>query len=129
MYKSAFILSICLLSAGESFSRESLTKGLCNIQKAIDDFSKAHPQELKKFKEYLSYYKSEGGYQAVTPAPRTLRESLSKESRELFNKIKRSAQPYTQPRRAIPGASSLSHEGDIYYQILLKYLEKFDYTR
>ncbi len=128
MYKN-FILGICILSAGETFSRESLSKVLYDTQRAIDNFAQAHPQELQKFKEYLSYYKSEGGYQAVTPAPRTLRHALSAESRELFNRIKQSARRFTQSKASMPGATSLSKEGDIYYQILLKYLEKFNHTK
>ncbi|MBA3953729.1 hypothetical protein H0X48_00210 [Candidatus Dependentiae bacterium] len=83
----------------------------------------ASVQERQNLARYLTYYRSEGGYQAVTPAPKEVREALTPASATLFNKIKELAAPFVAPSTTRPGASKLSAAGNTYYQELIKMVQ------
>lgn len=87
-------------------------------------FKKASDQDKQLFTDYLAYYRSEGGYQAVTPAPGKLRESLSPDARNLWKKLTQLAQKFVQKPLGIPGSSKLTKAGEKYYQDLLAYTKE-----
>lgn len=92
-------------------------------REAIDNYFKAATAEDKKnFAEYLRFYRSAGGYQVVTPAPASLLKNLSPQAKALFAKLKELAQSYTQPRVAKPGATTLTLEGEKFWESIRKYV-------
>jgi hypothetical protein len=76
--------------------------------------------DVRRLRDYLGYYRS--WYQAVTPAPKALYESLSPEARAVANQLKEYAQRFVQPHTGIPGATTLSKEGNAWYQTVLSWL-------
>lgn len=86
--------------------------------------AKATPQDQANLAEYLKYYRSEGHYQAVTPVPGALRESLSADAHDLFKKLTKHAQPFIHKPKSIPGSSRLTAQGEAYYQSLISFIGK-----
>lgn len=72
-------------------------------------------EDLKKLGKYLAYYRS--WYQAVTPAPRELVESLTDKAKDMLAHIKEAADTHftQEPAQKIAGASRLSLYGTKYY--------------
>jgi len=72
--------------------------------------------------DYLGYYTS--WYQATTPAPRGLWESLSPAAKRLIEKIRNYAERFKNPSpETMPGASKLSSEGKAYYNSVIQDLQ------
>ena len=91
--------------------------------KDIDGFmANASDKDQRNFADYLKYYRSEGGYQAVTPAPASLRKSLSSDALNLFGKLVKKAKKFTRKASSIPGASKLTQLGEKFYSKCIEYI-------
>lgn len=113
---------IALLVIGASTFTHSLY-GAHELQRAsrrIDKYLKhSSPTDTANVFEYLHYYPS--WYQAVTPAPVTLVESLSHRARNLIESLKEIAKDFEiKPTPQLPGSSRLSPEGRAYYEEVIK---------
>lgn len=121
--KYSALMGIALLSgainAAPAQSR-SLNHALKKATHALDKYLKhSSPLDEQHVFEYLHHYGS--WYQAVTPAPQALVESLSSRAHLLVNRLKKYAQPFElifdQP---MPGRSRLSPEGRQYYEEVIQ---------
>ena len=115
-----FRLFIILLMSVLCFQVQAASNLQAKLDKAYKDISAyvktASSDDLKNFATYINFYRSEGGYQTVTPAPKILRDSLSQDAKELFGKLKRYARPFTKQLLSVkPGASKLTKEGEEFY--------------
>jgi hypothetical protein len=79
-------------------------------------------EELENLKYYISFYRS--WYQAVTPAPKNLEDTLSPQAKKSVNLIKSTAEKYfmQEPIQRMPGASRLSLDGTKYYDKVINWL-------
>ena len=96
-------------------------------KKVITDyFATATAQDKHVFSEYLKNYKSAGGYQAVTPAKQEILKAVeeSKALQAAFARVKEIAQQFTQEKQTMPGASSLTPEGEAFYAELIRFVNK-----
>ncbi|HVW98990.1 MAG TPA: hypothetical protein VHA52_00900 [Candidatus Babeliaceae bacterium] len=84
----------------------------------------ASSTDINRLYEYLTYYRS--WYQAVTPPPSDLYESLSDQAKALIKQLKHYAEQFIQHPPARAGATSLSKEGDQWYQNILSLLRSKD---
>lgn len=103
------------------------------IKPRLEQYAReASPEERGNFANYVGYYRSWGGYQAVSPAPREVTQNLTKEENKLAQEIKRVAEvfvskkeqskPSIRPETQVIGRSTLSPEGDEYYQRVIDYI-------
>lgn len=128
---SSILFSVVLTTAGlltacgcNQKQSEPLKAALGQVQPLVASYiAQASVPDRKNFLRYLNYYRSEGGYQAVAPAPKEVREALTPASATLFNKIKELAKPFIKPSTGAAGASKLSAEGDNYYKLLIKQVQ------
>lgn len=119
-----FCASISLFSilAVPQSQPSKLTKAIIEAQKEIKLYlSKARASDKRNFGRYLEYYRSEGGYAAVTPAPYHVQAAISPEARVLFRKLKDLAYPFTRTPKPMPGASKLTPEGEQFYTAVLNF--------
>ena len=101
---------------------QKVTKALPAAYKDIERyFATASDADKTRLAQYLTYYRSEGHYQAVTPAPYELRKSLSAPAQALFKRLVYRARPFTRAPRALPGASRLTKEGEEYYERIIAF--------
>jgi hypothetical protein len=118
---SMFLGSSLLLPMASDPGDAVLTQAVQKAEVALRTYLNAASQKDKEtFLRYLEYYRSEGGYQAVTPAPQALRMALSEQSRVLFKTLVAYAQPLKRAQEDIPGYSILSNSGEGYFQTLLE---------
>ena len=106
---------------------EQLQSAIKKTQEIITSyFNTASDQDKHIFAEYLKNYKSAGGYQAVTPASQEILQAVNSNPalQQTFNDIKQIAQQFTQPKTSIPGASSLTPEGEALYAALIQFVNK-----
>ncbi len=113
-----FLLVIGLLQAA---TEDTLKEAYKDVEQYL---AKASMQDKKNFAHYLKYYRAEGRYQAVQPAPRSLRESLSSAARTLFRKLTKRARKFTRTPQPIPGASRLTSDGEKFYESIRRFVEK-----
>lgn len=106
---------------------EAIKDALVKAQKVITDyFTTATAHDKYVFSEYLKNYKSVGGYQAVTPpSPEILKAAQDNPTLQTtFNTIKEIAKQFTQTKKDIPGASSLTPEGEAFYAALIHFVNQ-----
>jgi len=124
MLKLFCLLSLTLYTQ-ISYCANKSAHAIAQAKQEIAQFFKNSSERDKHlFAQYITYYRSEGGYQAVTPAPLVLRESLSPDARNLWEKLKQIAQKnkkFIQKPLGLPGSSKLTPEGEKYYQDLVAY--------
>jgi hypothetical protein len=95
---------------------------LTKAQQTIDMYAQQVSQEsFLNTLAYMKFYRS--WYQSVTPAPRQVYEALNEQDHKFINVLKKIAQPFMQEPSSIPGASSLSQQGDIFYQQVIALME------
>ncbi len=105
-------------------AQTTIKRALNGAFKDIEHYlAKAPQHDRTNFAAYLKYYRSEGRYQAVTPAPSTLRESLSPDAQALFKKLVKRARPFTHKPKPTPGASRLTAEGEEFYQNIIAFID------
>jgi hypothetical protein len=116
----AVALSIPCLAA-----QTAVKKALSGAYKDIEHYlAKASQCDKTNLAEYLQYYRSEGGYQAVSPAPSTLREALSPAAQALFKKLIKRARPFTRKAKPLPGSSRLTAEGEEFYRGIITFINE-----
>ncbi len=114
------VLLINLSIFGAAPTNDPLTLAKSAISEFTTNKTISHKDKLN-FAQYLTYYRSEGHYQAVTPAPRELRESLAQEAKDLFSKILNLAKDFEIPKKNIPGSSSLSKDGEKFFESIISF--------
>lgn len=108
--------------AAQKKPSEKFKKALAHAKKEIKQLH-LYRDDLKHLIEYIEFYTS--WYQAVTPAPRDLYDSLSDEAHEFVEELKTIAKVFERkPKPFLMGATRLNPEGKIFYQRVLKSLRK-----
>ncbi len=106
-------------------AQTAVKKALNGAYKDIEHYlAKACHRDKTNLAEYLKYYRSEGHYQAVTPAPNALRDSLSPDAQALFKKLVKRARPFTRKPKPVPGASRLTAEGEEFYESIIAFINE-----
>lgn len=122
----ACLLIISLITSPTLAASSSLKRAVAQARKDIELYrAKASDSDLANFAEYLKYYRSEGHYQAVTPAPHALREALSPDAQNLFKKFIKQARPFTRKPKQLTGSSRLTQEGELFYKSIIAHVNEF----
>lgn len=110
-------LTTCLATnSNQNYTDVQLEQTVAMAQKALNTYQQTAPaQEFPVTLAFLHYYRS--WYQAVTPAPIRLIESLSPAALKFIAQLKALANQFTQtPQAGLMGASRLSPEGERFYE-------------
>lgn len=106
------------IRARQSFE---VSNAVMQAQNYLDTFlSRATPAEKDAFGDYLKTYRS--WYQAVTPASTAVINAYNRlrpEAHEALGAIKAIADQFVSGASGVPGSSTLSNDGNEYYQTLL----------
>ena len=96
-----------------------ITAPLIQASQALDEYTATcpHGADQANLIQYLNYYRS--WYQAVTPAPRALVESLSPAAVIFIDQLRAIAEQFITTPEQRPGASKLSAAGNCFYQKII----------
>jgi hypothetical protein len=127
MFRINFLLLLLLPVSIDAACRPSRAQqALQEAKKALEVYARdSDPADQETLLAYLPYFRSWGGYQAVTPAPYEVAEAIeaSPAARAYVNKLQTIAKRFKTAPTGLAGGSTLSDNGVTFYEKVIKMTE------